>query len=239
MDVVAAERRGDVISVQSEFRDKDLIRTVPGASWNGDLRVWDVPLSWASCLTLRGIFGPRLEIGRELASWAWHHRTTVIEPSMKLRSAATAEPVDPRLYPYQNVGVRFMAGLDWALLLDDMGTGKTVQSIFAIKEKGGTLPALIVCPNSMLRTWQKEFGMWWPEARVEVLDGTRVQKLKIIEKVKRGEADVLVANWEALRHHSRQAGYGSVRLQGCKVCDPSETREQRLCARCALGSLAR
>jgi SNF2 family DNA or RNA helicase len=126
--------------------------------------------------------------------------------------------------------------LDWLLLLDDMGTGKTVQAIKAIEKRAqdgkDPFPALIVCPNSMVRKWRSEFNFWFPEARVEILDGSRVKKLKAIERIRTGESDVLVANWEALRHHSRLAPYGSVRLQGCKVCDPAEKREQRLCARC-------
>jgi SNF2 family DNA or RNA helicase len=236
MSVVAAERQEDLIAVTSEFRDRDLIRLVPGASWNGDTRKWEVPLSWASCRVLRGVFYERLQIGPALTEWAWSHRTNIVEPAMRLRDASTAEPVDPRLYGYQNVGARFVAMHEWAMLLDDMGTGKTVQAIKAIelREKQGSepYPALITCPNSMKRTWVKEFAHWYPEARVAQLDGSRAKKLKIIQQVKDGEVDVLVANWESLRHHSRLAGYGSVRLQGCKVCEPGEKREQRLCHKC-------
>jgi SNF2 family DNA or RNA helicase len=155
---------------------------------------------------------------------------------MRLRDATTVEPVDPRLYGYQNVGARFLAMHEWALLLDDMGTGKTVQAIKAIElrqlQGQEPYPALVVCPNSMKRTWVKEFARWYPEARVVSLDGTRTKKLKIIDQVRDGGADVLIVNWEGLRHHSRLAGYGSVRLQGCKVCEPGEKREQRLCHKC-------
>ncbi len=236
MDVVAAERREDVIDVTSEFRDKDLIRLVPGALWDGDRRVWTVPLSWASCRVLRGVFGERLEVGPELTDWSWSHYRNIVEPAMQLRDASFAEPVDERLYPYQNVGARFLAMHEWALLLDDMGTGKTVQAIKAIelRQEAGAepYPALVICPNSMKRTWVREFERWYPEARVAQLTGSRVKKLKIIEQVEAGEVDVLVVNWESLRHHSRLAGYGSVRLHGCKVCEPGEKREQRLCHRC-------
>ncbi len=236
MDVVAAERREDVITVHSEFRDKDLIRLVPGAAWDGDTRLWRVPLSWASCRVLRGVFGERLQVGPELTDWSWSHYRNTVEPAMKLRDATFAEPVDERLYGYQNVGARFVAMHEWVLLLDDMGTGKTVQAIMAIKlrqEAGAEpYPALVVGPNSMKRTWVKEFAQWYPEARVAQLTGSRVKKLKIIDQVKAGEIDVLIANWESLRHHSRLAGYGSVRLQGCVVCEPGEKRDQRLCHKC-------
>jgi SNF2 family DNA or RNA helicase len=236
VSVVSAERREDVITVHSEFRDKDLIRLVPGAAWDGDTRLWRVPLSWASCRVLRGVFQERLQVGPELTDWSWSHYQNIVEPAMKLRDATFAEPVDARLYGYQNVGARFLAMHEWALLLDDMGTGKTVQAIKAIElretEGREPYPALVVCPNSMKRTWVKEFARWYSEARVVALDGSRAKKLKIIEQVRDGAADVLIVNWEGLRHHSRLAGYGSVRLQGCKVCDPSEKREQRLCHRC-------
>jgi hypothetical protein len=70
-----ADISGGLLYVQTEYRDADLIRAVPGARWDKLNRVWTTPLSWGSCLTLRGLFRDRLEIGPELQRWAWEAST--------------------------------------------------------------------------------------------------------------------------------------------------------------------
>jgi hypothetical protein len=219
----------------TEYRDADLIRAVPGSRWDRANRVWTVPLSWASCLTMRGLFRDRLEIGPELERWAWAHRCGVIAPALRLRTELegdlATEGAD-RLYGFQRAGVKFLATVRKALLLDEMGTGKTIQGIYTLRtldeQSEDVFPALVVCPNSMKSTWVREFGNWWPSARVAMLDGTKAKRLKVIEAVKAGEVDVLVVNWEGLRGHSKLAGYGSTELKGCSNCGPSSRRPEEL-----------
>lgn len=243
-----AELDGDKILVHTEYRDRDLIRAVPGARYDPEIYKWRVPLSWAACLTLRGLFRERLEIGQQLAAWAWRHRSEIVGPAMELRVATeTSEPVPGAevLYPFQHAGVRFLSHIRHALLTDEMGTGKTIQSIWTMRtlfEKEGVnvFPILIAAPNNMKGTWRKEFHQWWPGVEVEILDGGRGEKLKQIARVAAGDAQVLVVNWEALRHHSRLSPYGSTRLKHCIECDPAlrgdpeveKKHPQRLCERC-------
>lgn len=243
-----ADRQGDLIVVQTEYRDKDLIRTVPGARYGVEAHRWIVPLSWAGCLTLRGVFRDRLQIGPALSAWAWEHRRELVEPAMSMRTALEAEvgaKEAERLYGFQRAGVQFLSHVKRALLLDEMGTGKTVQSIYTMREVHevqdlDVFPALIVAPNSVKTTWQREFAMWWPEARVEVLDGPKPKRLATIARVKSGETDVLVVNWEGLRGHSRLAAFGPTELRHCTVCDTSlrgdadveAKHPQKNCERC-------
>lgn len=231
---VLAERRDRTILVHTERRDKDLIRQVPGATYDGrETHAWTVPLSWSACLTLRGVFRDRLVVHDTLADWAWWYRQTVVEPAMNLRSLIEADG-DPRLYPFQRAGVKFTThAVDvlsdgqipfiGKLLTDDMGTGKTVQTIHSAIEYmrlgPPPFPALVVSPNNMKLPWKIHFNEWWPDLNVTVLDGSRAQRLRQIESVKRGDSHVLVANWESLRGHSRLAPYGSVKLRRCIVCD--------------------
>jgi SNF2 family DNA or RNA helicase len=199
------------IVLQTEFRDRDLIRAVPGARFDKDAREWHVPLSWASCLTLRGVFGERLEVGDELQKWAFMELEQRIEPAMEARQLAldiNADTAgDPRLYSYQRTGVRFLVAAGSAVLADEMGTGKTVQAIAAL-EQLDAYPALIVCPNSVKANWRKEFERWAPHREVVVCSGGAATKRKALAK----EADVYVINWEGLRSHSRLAPYGSISL---------------------------
>jgi SNF2 family DNA or RNA helicase len=242
-----AELNGDRIAVHTEYRDRDLIRAVPGARYDPAEYKWHVPLSWAGCLTLRGLFRERLEIGPQLAAWAYQHRDEVVAPAMAMRVATEGAPVPGGevLYQFQRAGVHFLSHIKHALLCDEMGTGKTIQSIWTIRtlaEQGeDVFPILIAAPNNMKATWRREFKQWWPDLQVEILEGGRADKLKIIKRVKDGDAQVLVANWEALRHHSRLSPYGSTRLKHCVECDPAlrgdpeleKKHPQRLCERCS------
>lgn len=67
------------------------------------------------------------------------------------------------LRPYQIDGVRFLADNDNALLADDMGTGKTVQTTAALRilaQKGKVRSALVVCPLAVLSSWERHILEW-------------------------------------------------------------------------------
>jgi SNF2 family DNA or RNA helicase len=122
------------------------------------------------------------------------------------------------LFPHQRAGVQFLATAQRALLADEPGLGKTAQAITALKELRSrgekVFPALIVCPNTLKKNWEREFGKWWPDVKVQVIKGSATQRRKQFEE----DADVFVINWESLRGHSRLASYGSVALARCRDC---------------------
>ena len=122
------------------------------------------------------------------------------------------------LYPYQETGVRFLRVAESALLADEMGTGKTAQTI-ATLEADDLYPALIVCPNTVKFVWRREFAKWAPDREVVVASNGTVAANKDAQAVLDGEADVLVINWEATKNLSRLAGYGSIHLAGLLIKD--------------------
>ncbi len=134
------------------------------------------------------------------------------------------------LYPYQRAGVKFLRVAESALLADEMGTGKTVQTI-ATLEAEDLYPALIVCPNSVKAGWAREFSKWAPGRRVEVTSGGTPQAEAAAEEVLAGASDVLVINWEAIKNLSKLVSFGSIRLESCSNCDPTSKRRPSLCQR--------
>lgn len=213
------------IEIRADFRDKELIKSVPGANWDDQEKVWHLPLSWAGCIQLRSAFGDRLNVGPTLATWARGQRDGRVNPCLELRTAKDAPELahgkveDSWLRPFQRAGVKFLTTAGQALLADEMGTGKTPQTIRTLENLGdAAYPALIVAPNSMRTTWKREFAKWAPERTVVVIGddtvpgkraGTtkKAKKEETVAKVANGEADVLVVNWEALRTLSRCAGW--------------------------------
>jgi hypothetical protein len=75
------------------------VRRIPGARHDAKRQVWTLPLSWATCVTARGILGDSLEVGPRLAEWARNEQESRVRPALELRNATnwlTAD-VDPTL----------------------------------------------------------------------------------------------------------------------------------------------
>lgn len=210
------DARGLRIDVACEFRDKEIIKLVPGAKWDTDAHTWWCPVSWASCVQLRGVFSTDLQVGAALAAWSQNELDTRIRPCLALRTAAdvTGLEIFTELKPYQRAGVAFLATARQALCADEMGLGKTVQAIATLEFLGAAVayPALIVSPNSMKLTWAAEFARWAPGRRVQVIHGSATKRREQIAAIERGEFDVGIMNFEGLRAHTRLAVYGSMTM---------------------------
>lgn len=83
------------IAVRTQFHDRHLVQQVPGARYDKDAGHWTAPLSWATCVVLRGLFGQQLEIGSSLAEWSWRIYRARIEPALQLRNAMELSGDDP------------------------------------------------------------------------------------------------------------------------------------------------
>jgi SNF2 family DNA or RNA helicase len=162
------------------------------------------------------VFKNELVIGEKLTAWAANERVSRVDPANALRDLDTHEG-DEDLFPHQRAGVAFLSTARRALLADEPGLGKTAQTIRALKKLSETeevFPALIVCPNTLKKNWEREFKMWWPSVRVQVIKGSAGQRRKQFDT----DADVYVINWESLRGHSKLASYGSIALARCTDC---------------------
>lgn len=71
------------------------------------------------------------------------------------------------LYPYQEEGVTFLTSRRRALLADEPGLGKTVQTIRAA-QKAGMHRILVICPKTAVPNWFAEFEKWWPSFKGEL-----------------------------------------------------------------------
>lgn len=215
---VHARQLDGVITLEAGHRDTHLAKQVPGARYHARPDAHHTaphfvyPLSWGTCKALRGVFRDALEIGPSLASWAREEYAKRVEPAMAIRASSfdtVFSGYDAALRPYQTQAVEFLVWAKHAILADEMRLGKTPESLVAAKTVGG-LPALIVTPNSVKFQWEEAVHTWWPEARPVIVRGSAGQRRATLETIAAGEADVAIINWEALRLHSRVAGYGSV-----------------------------
>jgi SWI/SNF-related matrix-associated actin-dependent regulator 1 of chromatin subfamily A len=72
------------------------------------------------------------------------------------------------LFPFQKVGIKWLASRVGALLADEMGLGKTIQVVVAMPEKA---PAVVVCAAVAKGVWAREIARWRPDLTPVVLDG--------------------------------------------------------------------
>ena len=127
-------------------------------------------------------------------------------------------PLDRVLRPYQKQGVYWMRFLENAglsgLLADEMGLGKTIQTLAwltlprsdprAHDAKGRNLPALIVCPTSLVRNWEAEAKRFTPSLKTLVVSGHDRQPLF----AKIPDADVIITSYALLQRDLEDAYLG-------------------------------
>lgn len=221
-----------LIQVETDFLDRHLIKSVPGAGYTKDTG-WRVPLSWPSCVMLRGLFGDKLTVGPRLSEWSWKLRANRLDPTNRLRHSLTTEgqhltsemtsalayldeiqeDSELQLYPYQRADLAFLIANQRSLLGNEPGLGKTavvIRYLQVLAAMGAqAFPAVITCPNSLKHSvWAQELAQWAPELVVSVVDGSIAQRRKQLEP----GADVYVINYDAMRLHSRLSNYGQSEL---------------------------
>lgn len=72
------------------------------------------------------------------------------------------------LFGFQRTGVAWLAPRQSAFLCDQMGTGKTVQSLIALDAEA---PVLVISPAVAKGVWKRETGKWREDLKVTVLSG--------------------------------------------------------------------
>lgn len=94
---MATAELGDpgIIRVTCGYVDSDRMTQIPGAAHDRRTGTWKVPLSWASCCVLRGVFGTDLMVGEKLKEWSWDQWSLGVEPAIELREALELNPEHP------------------------------------------------------------------------------------------------------------------------------------------------
>lgn len=221
------------ITLESEYQDRDRIKTLLSVKWAPKTKVWAAPLTWSTCLALRGTFGEDLVIDQSLKDWAANERKMRVDPAVTLREAISLDDLthlnpatelahdvaeEIGLFPHQAAGAAFMATTESCGIFDETGTGKSAQAISALRtmHRAGkdVFPVLVVAPNSVKTPWAREFDHWWPGLEIVKLEGSTAQRRKLLES----PAHIFIANYEQLHRHSRLAKYGSTALKRCTEC---------------------
>jgi len=150
---------------------------------------------------LRGLDGVDVEAPKswleQVAKWAQG-----IAPADGL--VALPDALARLLRPYQMEGVRWLRMLEQCgfagILADDMGLGKTLQTLAwlameRIHPNARGLPALVVCPTSLIENWALEAARFTPSLRVQIMAGP--ERHSRWDECARG--DLLITSYALLR----------------------------------------
>ncbi len=145
---------------------------------------------------------------------AWQSRSRALKQVGALEPAPVRPGFDAVLRSYQRIGVAWLWHLYrhqlGGILADEMGLGKTLQALALIeciretntKDKAqarsgraASMPALVVCPASLVENWQREATRFTPGLRALKHHGPRRAK----EPVALEDADLVITSYGTLR----------------------------------------
>jgi SNF2 family DNA or RNA helicase len=107
----------------------------------------------------------------------------------KVREKEIVENADAKLYDFQKTGVAFIETQGGrCMLADEMGCGKSIQSLSWLGLHKERIPVLIVCPASLKLNWKRETEKWLT-SDVEILKGVKTYPTT---------KDVLIINYDIL-----------------------------------------
>jgi len=172
--VIEIEKSANYIWARAPY-DEDAARKLReiGGRWLPAKKLRKFPLDFSICLQLRAAFGEELDVGPKLTAWARTEKARLagIRELAKSNSAAIgmvakASPVLADAMAsrtYQTVGAAWMAATRYAILGDQPGLGKTLQTMGAVVEAGLRGPILVFAPKTAaLTTWPDELDRWLP-----------------------------------------------------------------------------
>lgn len=180
-------RGGPIFGIVGPYSEtlRDVCRKIPGMQFSKLHNAW---IGYADAV----------DVARQLAEEAG------LAMSARPASPTIGDGIAPsyeKLRDYQRAGVDFLVehAREGALLADDLGLGKTIQSIRAARAfKARTV---VVCRANLKLHWQAELKKWWPKARVKILEGVK----PIVVAAKTTESfgdvtptDVVIVNFDIL-----------------------------------------
>src|SRR3990167_4419427 len=143
-----------------------LVKTITGRSYDKSTRTWYIP-----CYHVAEVFEKLAPIGFSFTGELRIYGNQLLEHRKLCERAKTTAVYNGKLsavmHPYQRIGAGFLQVAGRALLADQMGLGKTLQSIAACE---ADKRVLVLCPATNKYGWKEEIEKW-EKGDAHVVDG--------------------------------------------------------------------
>jgi len=166
------------------------VKTISGRKYDPKHKVWYAPKSIGAIKKLKE-FG--FELDPALEQFFYTHKID----SDKISTEFDIPGLGGTLDPFQKKGVAMIEKLNGnALLADQMGLGKTIQTLAWLQLHPELRPAIIVCPGVAKAHWVREAKIWLDNPKVQALYGqTPDQDIT---------GDIIVINYAILHYWKKE-----------------------------------
>jgi superfamily II DNA or RNA helicase len=139
----------------------------------------------------------------------WRMQADQANRRMEVRAIELPAGFRGTLRPYQHEGINWLRFLETngfnGILADEMGLGKTIQALAWLllqreKPEARGLPALIVCPTSLVDNWAEEAARFTPQLKVMTLSGPDRHE----RRSRMASQDILITSYALLRRDLEQ-----------------------------------
>lgn len=180
---------GEII-IKSSYDYRDRIKELSFRVWDEVLKVWKTTVNNLDEVIEKF---PEAVLSESLKDFRSHLKKIAAQ-SRAMESTGAFDLGDfgkgKEILPFQTAGLEFieMTG-GRALIGDEMGTGKTIQSLAYIQIHPELRPAIIVCPASVKFNWRNETNQWL----------TTTENLVVVNKKEDiSKASIVIINYDIL-----------------------------------------
>jgi len=167
------------------------VKELTGRKWVPDLKVWITPVNFNSVTELETFVKKNgfryTPPAKELMIKSKEKYKENIQDNFKADTELDTSSLKGELRPFQKVGVKYALKTKRLFIADEMGTGKSCQSIATV-HLSDSYPCIIVCPATLKLNWEREFNKW--------VDGKKIQVISSKDEIE--EADVHIINYDIL-----------------------------------------
>lgn len=178
---------------------------------------------------------PYASVAKRVSSLASKETQFLIDRKLAVEKAVVADsgarwssfqppvPSGQELMPFQRAGVEFMVERANCLQADEMGTGKTPQTLVAMNylhSKKIIKNSLIICPASLKLNWLREFAAW----------DTTGMSCDIAYGSKFPKSDIVIANYDIMAKITKETHakvWDNVVMEECHYVKNNKARRTK------------
>jgi SNF2 family DNA or RNA helicase len=167
----------DVIELQQSYDERliQAIKMLPQRKYDPNRKIWYLPIHIES---IEKTLDFALQWGYDIPDQITNridammaNMTELLKLSHADTAQITVDGLQGEMFPFQKAGVEYASRVGNVMIADEMGLGKTVQAI-ATLQHDGHFPAIVICPASLKRNWEREVKKWLPSRKTMVLNGS-------------------------------------------------------------------
>jgi len=123
--------------------------------------------------------------------------------NFKQENVSFPPSIQNEIKDYQIDAVKWMKTLSknylCGILADDMGLGKSLETIAFISNQDTSLPILIISQKSLIYNWENEFKKWLDILPTHVIDGDKSARQKTINLLSSAKKEAFITSYDSLR----------------------------------------